>query len=170
VTTQFKHHFFTFSNPAMTTLITGGGSKIGTHLGLLLKAAGHEAVFASGSGNRIPDGFGSVKLDWKDPATFQGALDTNPAFIYLVAEPGNPNSYKQVIPFIDAAAKRGGIKKFVCLSASAYSDELGGAQLPRYLKENRIDHVILRPTWFIGAPHFHFLKQRIWNADHGDRF
>ncbi|KAH6903074.1 NmrA family protein [Coprinopsis sp. MPI-PUGE-AT-0042] len=132
----------------MTTVITGGGSKVGTHLGLLLKASGREAIFASRSGNRIPEGFGSVKLDWKDPATFENVLNTNPQFIYIVGDPSNPESYKDIVPFIEAAVKKGGVKKFVYLSATTYVDELGIAQLPRYFKENHIDHVILRPTWF----------------------
>lgn len=134
----------------MTTLITGGASNIGTHLGLHLKAAGREAIFASRSGNRIPEGFSSVKLDWKDHSTFQAALDTKPQFVYIVGEPGNPDSYKDIVPFIDAAVK-GGVKKFICLSATTYVDELGVSQVPRYLKENQIDHVIIRPTWFTGA-------------------
>jgi nucleoside-diphosphate-sugar epimerase len=135
----------------MTTLITGGGSKVGTHLGLLLKAAGREAIFASRSGNRIPEGFRTVKLDWKDPSTFQGALDTNPSFIYLVGDTGRPDSYHELIPFIDAAVKKGGVKKFINISATVYSEEGGLTTVPKYLKENHIDHVILRPTWFIGT-------------------
>jgi uncharacterized protein YbjT (DUF2867 family) len=135
----------------MTTLITGGGSKVGANLGLLLKAEGREAIFASRSGNRLPEGFKSVKLDWKDPATFEGALEAKPAFIYIVGEPGNQDAYKDIVPFIDAAVKKGSVKKFVYLSATTYVDELGIAQVPRYLKGKNIPYVILRPTWFTGA-------------------
>jgi festuclavine dehydrogenase len=134
----------------MSTLITGGGSNVGTHLGLLLKAAGREAVFASRSGNRIPEGFKSIKLDWKDPSTFQGALNANPTYIYIVTEPGNKDSYKDVIPFIEAAVQQG-VKKFVYLSGTKLIEEMGISQLPQYLKEKNIDHVVLRPAWFTGG-------------------
>lgn len=137
----------------MTTLITGGGSNVGAHLALLLKAAGREAIFASRSGNRIPEGFRNVKLDWKDPSTFEGALNASPniEYIYVVGETGNPSTTKDVIQFIEAAVRKGGIKKFVNLSATNCVDELGTAQIPRYLKENHISYVILRPTWFTGV-------------------
>ncbi|KAH6903075.1 NmrA family protein [Coprinopsis sp. MPI-PUGE-AT-0042] len=135
----------------MTTLITGGGSSVGAHLGLLLKAAGREAIFASRSGNRIPDGFSNVKLDWKDPSTFESALNASPniEYVYIVGEPLNPEHVKDIVPFIELAVKKGGIKKFVYISATVYSEYLGNGQVPKYLKENHIDHVILRPTWFI---------------------
>ncbi|KAH6902719.1 NmrA family protein [Coprinopsis sp. MPI-PUGE-AT-0042] len=129
----------------MTTLITGGGSSVGAHLGLLLKAAGSRGHL------RIQVRKPNVKLDWKDPSTFEGALNASPniEYVYIVGEPLNPEHVKDIVPFIELAVKKGGIKKFVYISATVYSEYLGNGQVPKYLKENHIDHVILRPTWFI---------------------
>ncbi|KAH6903073.1 NmrA family protein [Coprinopsis sp. MPI-PUGE-AT-0042] len=133
----------------MTTLITGGGSNVGTHLGQLLRAAGRSAVFASRSGNRIPEGFSSVKLDWSDPSTFEGALSAGPfESVYLIGTPGNPEPAKEIVPFIEAALTKG-VKKFVYLSGTGYFLKAGGLEeVPKYLKENGINHVVLKPTWF----------------------
>jgi uncharacterized protein YbjT (DUF2867 family) len=135
----------------MTTLITGGGSNIGSHLGRLLKAAGRKAVFASRSGNRIPEGFDSVKLDWSDVSTFDGALNAGPfESVYIIGTPGNHEPAKEIVPFIEAAIGKG-VKKFVYLSGTGNFLEAGGlGQVGSYLKEKGINHVVLVPTWFTG--------------------
>ena len=142
-----------FNNNNMTTLITGGGSNVGIQLSHLLKASGREAIFASRSGNRIPEGFKIVKLDWKDPSTFEGALNASPniEYVYIVAPPMDSTVHNAMIPFVDMAVKKGGIKKILYLSTTLYVDAIGNTQVPKYLKENNINHVILRPTWFISA-------------------
>ncbi|KAH6888826.1 NmrA family protein [Coprinopsis sp. MPI-PUGE-AT-0042] len=116
----------------MTTLITGGGSQIG---------AGREAVFASRSGKRIPEGF-------KSP------FETGPfEAVYLLGPPNVMDTSKSMVPFIDLAVEKG-VKRFVYLSATVADeddDESEPGRLPMNLKERGLDRVILRPTWFIGT-------------------
>ncbi|TFK21387.1 NmrA family protein, partial [Coprinopsis marcescibilis] len=137
----------------MTTLITGGGSTVGSHLAQLLKTEGRNVLFASRSG-RVPEGFDSVKLEWDEPATFhnpwtQRSLDIDS--VYIVGPPADFNPLKQVGPFIDLAVTKG-VKRFVYLSATEAdknNDSGGLGQVPGYLEERGLDYVVLRPTWFI---------------------
>ncbi|KAH6893619.1 NmrA family protein [Coprinopsis sp. MPI-PUGE-AT-0042] len=122
----------------MTTLITGGGSQIGVHLAKLLKQAGREAVFASRSGKRIPEGFNSVELDWYNEETLQKPFEAGPfEAVYLLGPPDVMDTSKSIIPFIDLAAKNR-VKQFLYLSATAADeddDESEPGRLPKYLKD-----------------------------------
>ncbi|EAU86323.1 NmrA family protein [Coprinopsis cinerea okayama7 len=136
----------------MTTLITGGGSNIGTRLALLLKEAGRSVLFGSRSGLRIPDGFDSVKLDWDDPTTFENPFKTDHTIesVYLIGPTDNLNPGKPLKPFIDLAVQKG-VKRFVYLSGSGADSKnnIGGlGEVPGYLEEKGLDRWILRPTWF----------------------
>ncbi|TEB27530.1 NAD(P)-binding protein [Coprinellus micaceus] len=137
----------------MTTLITGGGSATGVALAKLLKAAGHDVLFASRSGQRIPEGFAHVKLDWSDPATFGALFSTGRdiQYVYLLLA-GVWDPLPQVKPFIDLAVEKG-VKRIVLLSASGKETERGPAsiglgQVHTYLHDKGVDYVALRPTWF----------------------
>lgn len=138
----------------MATLITGGGSQIGIHLAKLLKEAGREAVFASRSGKRIPEGFQSVELDWIKEATFHNPFKLGPfEAVYIIGPPDTLDAAQAVIPFLDLAVEKG-IKRFVNLSATVADDdhdEGGLGRISRYLKDRGLDRVILRPTWFTGT-------------------
>jgi uncharacterized protein YbjT (DUF2867 family) len=146
----------------MTTLITGGGSATGVALVKLLKAAGHDVLFASRSGQRIPEGFAHVKLDWADPTTFGALFSTGRdiQYIYLLLA-GVWDPLPQVKPFIDLAVEKG-VKRIVLLSASGKETERGPAsiglgQVHTYLHDKGVDYVALRPTWFSGKTRVHVL-------------
>ena len=138
----------------MTTLITGGASATGVALAQLLKAAGKDVLFASRSGQRIPEGFDHVKLDWSDPATFDlFSTGRDIQYVYLLVA-GVWDPLPQVKPFIDLALEKG-VKRIVFLSASGKKTERGPAsiglgQVRTYLHGQGIDYVALRPTWFSG--------------------
>ncbi|TFK24516.1 ergot alkaloid A [Coprinopsis marcescibilis] len=138
----------------MTTLITGGASKIGSRLAVLLKNAGGNVMFGSRSG-RVPDGFKSVKLDWDDSSTFSNPFDdasirgTMIENAYLMG-PDIPHP-QSMIPFIELAVEKG-VKRFVYLSATIAdkdNDAGGLGKIHNYLEKKGLDYVVLRPTWFI---------------------
>ncbi|KAG2014145.1 hypothetical protein CC2G_010988 [Coprinopsis cinerea AmutBmut pab1-1] len=138
----------------MTTLITGGGSKVGSKLALLLEEAGRAVLFGSRSG-RVPEGFDSVHLDWNDPSTFTNPWSSSRtpeiSYVYIVAPITDLHHAPKIIPFIDLALEKG-VKRFVYLSATIAdrnNDSGGLGAIPRYLEDNGLDYLVLRPTWFI---------------------
>jgi uncharacterized protein YbjT (DUF2867 family) len=137
----------------MAILITGGGSHVGTRLAHLLKDAGREVIIASRSGNRVPEGFQSTKLDWYDPATFETPFQGRTIeIVYLLPPPADLESAKAVNPFIDIAVEKG-VKKFLLLSATLVErtgSNIGLDVVHRYLHDKGLDYVALRPTSFTG--------------------
>ncbi|KAG2014147.1 hypothetical protein CC2G_010990 [Coprinopsis cinerea AmutBmut pab1-1] len=138
----------------MTTLVTGGGSKVGSHLARLLKDAGREVIFGSRSG-RVPAGFPSIQLDWDDPSTFTNPFTSSDlkkpiTSVYLMAPITDLHAAPKIIPFVETA-KQHGVKRFVYLSATIadrHNDSGGLGELPGYFEDNGFDYVALRPTWF----------------------
>lgn len=142
----------------MTTLITGGGSATGTALAKLLRAAKRDVLFASRSGNRIPEGYDHIKFDWADSSTFENpfASGRDIQYVYLLLAGSGWDPVPVVKPFIDFAAEKG-VKRFVVLSASGQETEKGPESMSlgkvhTYLDQKGVDYVALRPTWFSGQP------------------
>ncbi|KAG2014146.1 hypothetical protein CC2G_010989 [Coprinopsis cinerea AmutBmut pab1-1] len=137
----------------MTTLVTGGGSKVGSHLARLLKDAGREVIFGSRSG-RVPAGFPSIQLDWDDPSTFTNPFTSSDlkkpiTSVYLMAPITDLHAAPKIIPFVETA-KQHGVKRFVYLSATIadrHNDSGGLGELPGYFEDNGFDYVALRPFW-----------------------
>ncbi|TEB27519.1 ergot alkaloid A [Coprinellus micaceus] len=138
----------------MSTLILGGGSRVGLRLAELLREAGKPVIFGSRSGARIPAGSPSVKFDWDDPATFDAAfaLGQNIEYVYLLGPSRSPDPLIKVKPFIDLAVSKG-VKRFIVLSAGGLftekgPDSRGMGKVHTYLDDQGLDYVVLRPTWF----------------------
>ncbi|TFK24534.1 ergot alkaloid A [Coprinopsis marcescibilis] len=143
----------------MATLITGGGSQVGSALAMLLKSSNSTAVFASRSG-RVPEGFVSVKFDWKDPATFENAFTTSNITqfdsVYILPPTDDVNAGDTTNTFIDVAAQHG-VKRYVLLRGSNtdINSDIGGlGVVERYLESKGFDYFVLRPTWFTGQVEF----------------
>ncbi|TFK24533.1 hypothetical protein FA15DRAFT_756497 [Coprinopsis marcescibilis] len=94
----------------MTTLITGGGSQIGTALAKILKSVDRPVVFASRSG-LVPEGFERIKFDWKDSSTFTNPFQLSSAHFtsaYIIfPPPDSVDPSATIIPFVDLAAQNG---------------------------------------------------------------
>ncbi|TEB33551.1 NAD(P)-binding protein [Coprinellus micaceus] len=137
----------------MTTLITGGTSKIGLGLAKRLRASGKGVIFGTRSPQKIPSQYKHVLHDWDDPATFGNAftadLGATIESVYLLPPPACLEPLPIVKSFIDIAVEKG-VKKLVLLSGSPC--EKGGVAAGRvheYLDSLGVDYVALRPTWFI---------------------
>ncbi|KAG2012262.1 hypothetical protein CC2G_012294 [Coprinopsis cinerea AmutBmut pab1-1] len=137
-------------------LITGGGSQTGTSLAYLLKSSpdiSYNVLFTSRSGNRIPPGFESVKLDWRDPSTFSNPFSNGKTFNYVFLLPPSDDlePIKTLKPFIDLAIEHGA-KRFLMISGSGADKEnnIGGfGMVQRYFEEKGVDYFMLRPTFFM---------------------
>ncbi|KAH6913018.1 NmrA family protein [Coprinopsis sp. MPI-PUGE-AT-0042] len=105
----------------MSILITGGASKIGTHLALLLKDAGREVHFPT--------------------------ID----IVYLLPPPADFESSKVVIPFIDLAVEKGVKRFILLTATQVEKtgNALGLGTIHGYLHDKSLDYVALRPTAFI---------------------
>jgi len=132
----------------MTTLITGGASRVGIALAKKLSSTSHPILFGTRS-TPVPSSLGpSVKLNWGDPSTFSNPFDndSNIAAVYLLGQPFTTRTDEALIPFIDLAVSKG-VKTFVYM-ASAADD-----RVQDHLRSVKAEYTILRPTWFIGEPH-----------------
>ncbi|EAU81065.2 ergot alkaloid biosynthetic protein A [Coprinopsis cinerea okayama7 len=137
-------------------LITGGGSQTGTSLAHLLKSSpdiSYNVLFTSRSGNRIPPGFESVKLDWRDPSTFSNPFSNGKTFDYVFLLPPSDDlePIKTLKPFINLAIEHGA-KRFLMISGSGADKEnnIGGfGMVQRYFEEKGVDYFTLRPTFFM---------------------
>ena len=88
----------------------------------------------------------------------QHARQSNSGGLLLTCQPDAlcasriPGTVKEV-ETIHMQAVKHGVKRFAYVAASLADEEnnLGGlGAVPRYLKENGIERVVVRPTWFIG--------------------
>jgi festuclavine dehydrogenase len=145
----------------MVALITGGASNIGTQIAQYLRHDGHPVTFGSRSGNRLPEGFAHVYLDWDKSSTFSNPFPHNHEVtsVYIVSPMEDLASSGKIIPFIEIALEAG-VRMFVYLSATiadSKHDSGGLGKIPKFFEDtiaqgqyNGLDYVILRPTWFIG--------------------
>ena len=110
----------------MSTLILGGGSQVGLRLAELLYEARKPVIFGTRSGARIPAGAPSVKFDWDDPATFDGAFTLGQSidYVYILGRSRDRDPLIKVKPFIDLAVTKG-VKRFIVLSAGGHHADKG---------------------------------------------
>lgn len=130
-----------------TYLITGGTGKTGWRIVSRLLRKGAKIIAASRSGKPV-EGCKSVRFDWTDESTFEGALH-QVTTIYLLAPTDTTDSLGAMQPFLDRALDSG-VKRFVLLSASSLSK--GGPMMGAvhaHLETHAPEWTVLRPTWFM---------------------
>jgi uncharacterized protein YbjT (DUF2867 family) len=129
-------------HPTMGTfLIIGGTGKVGSRLTQILRAGGHTARVASRTG-------GDVRFDWRDPASYGGAL-AGADGIFVVG-PGSATDWSQTLTaMLDVAAEQK-VSRAVLLSARGVEFLPDGAvaRAERAIKAGPLGWTILRPSHF----------------------
>ena len=137
----------------MTTLITGGTSKIGLALAKRLKDAGRSVVIAGRSPEKVPSGYDFVLLDWDKPSTFANAFaDASKPIetVHLLGPLGVLEPVVIVKPFIDLAIEKG-VKFFIFTTATGVPiNDFSSGRIHQYLADSGAAYYILKPSWFIG--------------------
>ena len=130
-------------------LVICATGKVGTELvkllnnnGVLVKAATRNPSVAS---SILPGPVEVTEFDFEKPETFANALDGVDK-VFLMARPGDNNSDKVAIPFIEEAKKKG-IKHIVDLTAIIVIFML--RILEKYVENSGIPYTHLRPNWFM---------------------
>ena len=133
----------------MTTLVTGGTGKTGSHVARLLHDAGYPLVVASRKGVAA-EPFKVAKFDYSDPTTFENPfiVDPNIDRLYLVT-PDVEDQLGAVRTFIDFALTKG-VKRIVYVGSSAPLECKLYSPVWKYITTLGVEYTILRPTWFIG--------------------
>ena len=137
----------------MTILLTGGNGRTSSAIARRLNDAKVPFVVLSRSGT-APAPFKACGFDWCDENTYSTPFSQAIAIdaLYIVVpiinmdDPASP-----IIRFIDFA-KAKGVKRFVLLSAS--NVEPGRrimGDVHQHLISANVDHVVLRPTWYMGT-------------------
>ncbi|MFJ1708105.1 NAD(P)H-binding protein [Kitasatospora sp. NPDC088346] len=134
------------SSPA-ATLVVGATGTTGSRTAALLVAAGRRVRAAGRTATALP-GTEPVRLDWYDPATFDGAL-AGCDRAYLVPPTGEPDPAAVMLPFL-RRARDAGVRRAVLLSSSAVprgGPAVGAVHdaLPGLFDE----WAVLRPSWFM---------------------
>lgn len=129
---------------ATNILVTGGTGKTGRYVVESLRRRGVAYKVAARNPPQSPD---SVRFDWMDEQTFDGALAGVDA-VYLVAPAGVSDPLPPMSGFISRALQSG-IRRFVLLSSSAIPIDgpvQGGVH--RFLADNAPEWTVMRPSWF----------------------
>lgn len=140
----------------MAILLTGGTGKTAVRLARLLQDAKISFLLASRRGKAAaPAGMPATKFDLLDSSTFETPFQykfpcgESISAIYLVS-PIFDDPETSLNAFVDHAFKEHGVKRFVCLAATA--DELGKPGLGKvwqHLVDLGVEYCVLRPTWFM---------------------
>lgn len=149
---ETKPALHTYLPTNMAYLITGGASNIGSTIARLLKESNEKVMIGTRSG-RLPAGFEaseSVKLDWSDPTTFDGALAQPIKGVYILIPISTVDVSDNVIAFVNKAVEKG-VGRFVLMSGSAVKKEsgFGLAKVHLYLEEKGLDHFVVQPVAFM---------------------
>ncbi|KAJ3510100.1 hypothetical protein NLJ89_g4862 [Agrocybe chaxingu] len=133
----------------MTTLVTGGTGKVGSHLAKLLHAANYAVLITSRKGV-APEPFRAVTFNWDDASTFENPFkaDAHIDKLFLVS-PDHKDPVPVAKPFMDLALSKG-VKRIVLVTASQLEkgDDFYG-KLHEYIAGLGVEYTVLRPTWFI---------------------
>ena len=124
-------------------LVTGATGKTGAAVVRRLREAGVVAKAAT----RRPKDPGEIHFDWRDPDSFDAALDGIDG-VFLVAPTDTAASLHEMRPFLQAAIANG--RRLVLLSASALPE--GGpmmGEVHAWLAAHSGCWVVLRPSWFM---------------------
>lgn len=129
---------------ATNILVTGGTGKTGRYVVESLQRRGVAFKVAA---RNPPQSSNSVRFDWMDEQTFDGALVGVDA-VYLVAPAGVPDPLPPMSGFISRALQNG-VRRFVLLSSSAIPIDgpvQGGVH--RFLADNASEWAVVQPSWF----------------------
>ncbi|KAL8649178.1 MAG: hypothetical protein Q9210_004555 [Variospora velana] len=140
----------------MAILLTGGTGKTSTRLAKLLQDAGIPFLLVSRRAETAASsGMPAVNFDWLDESTFDGPFQYSfpsgerMTAVYLIA-PEISDPVPSMNAFIDVAAEKHGVKRFVLLCGT--SIEKGGYNTGRvwqHLADKKIEYCVLRATWFM---------------------
>lgn len=122
-------------------LVTGATGKTGSALVRQLRDSG----VGVRAGTRRPETPDDVAFDWRDPTTFDAALDEVTG-IYLVAPTDTDEPLEPMRPFLERVRSR----RLVLLSASSLPQ--GGPMMGavhEWLAHQATNFAVLRPTWFM---------------------
>lgn len=125
-----------------TVLVTGATGKTGSALARKLYEMGVNVRAAT----RNPRARGDIRFDWRDPSTFEAALDGVDG-VYLVAPTDTAEPLAPMRPFLEKAAAG---KRLVLLSSSSLPK--GGpmmGEVHAWLSDHSADYAVLRPSWFM---------------------
>ncbi len=133
----------------MPTLVIGATGKTGRRITSRLAARGHRVR----AGSRVPapaqDGVEPIHFDWYDPATYGPALDGADR-VHVIPPAGRLDHPPRVAAFFDAA-RASGVERVVLMTARGVdaSDAIPLRQNELALQASRLEHTILRPSWFM---------------------
>ncbi len=134
-------------------LVVGANGRVGSELVRLFQAKGVTVRAATRRPSAAPwkpaSSCEAVEFDFERPGTFAPAL-RNVDKVFLMARPGDNQSDKAAMPFIDAARKEG-IGHIVNLTAMGVEedDSFMLRVLEKYLEASGIPYTHLRPNWFM---------------------
>lgn len=145
----------------MAILLTGGTGRTSLRTARLLQDAKIQFRLASRKGAAgAPPGMQATTFDWDDSSTYKNPFqhtflnEESISVIYLIASKG-ADSITPMNAFIDSAVKEHGVKKFVLMASSAVGqDEFVLGKVWQHLVDIGVGYIVLRPSWFMGAPLF----------------
>ena len=134
-------------------LVICATGKVGVELVKLLNESGEKIKAVSreplSASKKFSAPVETIKFDFDTPETFVPALNEVDR-VFLMARPGDNESDKAAIPFIDEAKKKG-IKHIVNLTAmgAETDDNFMLRRLEKYIESSGIPYTHLRPNWFM---------------------
>lgn len=152
-----------------SVFITGGTGYIGSHLIPLLLNSGYtvNALFRSGSENKLPAGCNSVAGNVLDSESFKDNIVPSETFIQLVGVshpgPGKKNFFKEIdlvsVTESVKAAKLSGIKHFIYISVANPAPFMHDyievrKQGEELVRQSGMSATIFRPWYILGPGHY----------------
>jgi uncharacterized protein YbjT (DUF2867 family) len=134
-------------------LVIGASGRVGSEVVKLLVQKGETVLAATRNPSAISSKFQNavegVEFDYEKPETFAPAL-VGVEKIFLTVRPGDNNSDKVAIPFIDEA-KKANVQLIVDLTAMGVEqdDTFMLRILEKYIENSGIAYSHLRPNWFM---------------------
>lgn len=134
-----------------TILLLGGTGKVSSRIAPLLSSNGYSILLASRSGKApsLPNCYG-IKFDWSDESTYSNPFTAGSISTIFIVAPPVVDQLPLAKSFIDLAISKG-VKRFVLLSATVFSDGSGpmmGA-ISKYIVSLGVEYAILCPSWFM---------------------
>lgn len=137
----------------MRILVIGATGKTGSELVRLLAKDGHAVVAVTRNRAKalalFPNNAETIDFDFESPRTFAPALK-NAEKVFLIARPGDNDSDRVAIPFIDEVVKSN-VRHIVNLTAMGVEqdDDFMLRRLEKYVEASGIPFTHLRPNWFM---------------------
>lgn len=141
----------------MTILLTGGTGKTSLAIAVQLQEAKVPFLLASrNAAASAPAGMQGVNFDWMDESTFEApfqhrlATESSITAVYVIGPPVE-DPVPAMNAFVDYAAKKHGVKRFVLLCGSDNEDSGSwmGKAVP-HLADLGVEYCVLLSSWFMG--------------------